>query len=102
MYNQPTAVQNQPLYQMDPTVWESMNKLKDHVHGLCAKHMNHPVQVQTVQGQVYHGYIIHFDDSHLYLRPLEGHVRAFANPYAYNNVILPLVLYNLLAITLLL
>ncbi|MDF2963162.1 MAG: hypothetical protein K0S39_4897 [Paenibacillus sp.] len=105
MYNQPTAAQMEPLYKMDPAIMESMHKVKDQIHGTCSKYMNHPVQVQTVHGHVYEGYIVHIDATHLYLKPMPGHVRGFLNPlynaYTYNNVILPLVLYELLVITLL-
>jgi hypothetical protein len=106
MYNQQPAIQKEPLYKMDPSVMETMHKMKDHVHGLCSKHMNHPVQVQTIHGQIYEGYIVHIDATHLYLKPMSGHVRGFLNPFvgnplSFNNVILPLVLYELLVISLL-
>jgi hypothetical protein len=112
MYNQPAVVQNVPakqaIYQMDPAMVESLHKMKLHIHGLCKEHMHHPVRVQTIHGQTFEGHIVHIDDEILYLKPLPGHVRSFFNPlaaaqqqYAYNNVILPLVLFNLLTIALL-
>ncbi|TDG00713.1 hypothetical protein [Paenibacillus piri] len=105
MLNQPPAVQSEPVYLMKPETLESLQKIKDHVHGICSSHMNRPVRAQTIHGQAYDGFIVHIDATHIFLRPLDGHVRGFFNPtfnpYAFNNVILPLVLYELLVISLL-
>lgn len=111
MYNQPVVNFNpsgEAVYQMDPAMVEKLHHMKQHIHGICKKHMHRPVRVQTTHGTTFEGYIIHIDDVHLYLNPLPGHVRGFFNPlaaaqqqYAYNNVILPLVLFNLLTIALL-
>jgi hypothetical protein len=108
MYNQPVEAQNaspETLYQMDQTMFQSLHKMKQQVHGQCAKHINRPVRVQTIHGQTYEGYIVHIDAVILYLKPMTGHVRGFLDPYSaqntYTNVILPLVLYELLVITLL-
>ncbi|OXM84265.1 hypothetical protein [Paenibacillus rigui] len=108
MYNQPESAPLQTIYQMDPNLVDSMHHMKSNVHTLCSQYMNHPVQIQTIHGQVFEGYIVHVDSMHLYLRTMPGHVgqvRGFFNPfpsyYNYNNVILPLVLYELLVISLL-
>lgn len=111
MYNQPAVVQNAPkatIYQMDPAMVESLHNMKQQIHGLCMDHMNRPVRVQTIHGQTFEGHIVHIDAVIMYLKPMPGHVRSFFNPlaaaqqqYAYNNVILPLVLYELLVISLL-
>ncbi|WP_243633235.1 hypothetical protein [Paenibacillus xerothermodurans] len=95
----------QPLYQMDSALLGQLQELKTRIHSACVKHINQPARVQTVHGQIYEGYIVHIDATHLYLKPMPGHVRGFYGPYvgygAYENVILPLVLYELLVISLL-
>jgi hypothetical protein len=112
MYTQPTAVQNAPveatIYQMDPAMFESLHGMKQKIHAICKEHMHRPVRVKTIHGQTFEGHIVHIDAVILYLKPLPGHVRGFLNPlaaaqqqYAYNNVILPLVLFELLVISLL-
>jgi len=104
MYNQPAEVRIQPLFQMESNVIETLHKTKEHIRGLCHQYLNHPVRVQTVHGQTFDGYIVDIDEYHVYLSPMPGHVRSFFGgfgPAAYNSVILPLVLYELLVISLL-
>ncbi|MBH5318679.1 acetyl-CoA acetyltransferase [Paenibacillus sp. GSMTC-2017] len=64
----------------------------------CGSHMHKHVRVQTLDGHIYEGMILHVDRSILYLQIMMQDPRSFVNPY---NVILPLVLYELLVITLL-
>lgn len=96
---------NEAIYQMEPAMVEKLHHMKQHIHGICKKHMHRPVRVHTTHGQTFEGHIVHVDDNMLYLKPLPGHVRGFYNPIAQqqyaNNVILPLVLFNLLTIALL-
>ncbi|MFE5318807.1 hypothetical protein ACFQ88_08865 [Paenibacillus sp. NPDC056579] len=103
MYNQPEEVRLQTLYQMDHSSIQSLHSNKEHITNLCNQYLNHPVRVQTLHGQTYDGYIVHVDPVHVYLRPMPGHVRGFFSPFNnyYNDVILPLVLYELLVISLL-
>ncbi|UQZ83146.1 hypothetical protein SK3146_02307 [Paenibacillus konkukensis] len=112
MYNQPEAVQLRPVYQMQPSVAQTLHSTKEQVRGLCRQYLHHPVRVQTVHGHTYDGVITHIDAYHVYLQMMPGNVRVvqadargFLNPFfgagAYNNFILPLVLYELLVISLL-
>ncbi|MDF2720399.1 MAG: acetyl-CoA acetyltransferase [Paenibacillus sp.] len=97
----------QPLYQAEPNLVQSVNQAKDRLHDIASKYTNHPVRVQTMAGHVHDGVIVNVDDCHLYLCvTVPSQTRGFFNPvaqqaYYYNNVILPLVLYELLVITLL-
>ncbi|MFC7678811.1 hypothetical protein [Paenibacillus sp. GCM10028914] len=89
------------LHQMAPSHTQSLKSTRDHIHHLCSKHMNQHIRVETIDGDVFEGIIVQCDRGILYLKqPIEGGHRAFGPNY-YNNVILPLVLYELLVITLL-
>jgi hypothetical protein len=106
MMNEPIQQQLQPLYQADPALVQSVKSARDRVHDVARHCLNRPVRVHTMAGHVHEGVIVHVDDDHLYIRvTVHDQTRGFFNPlasaYAYNDVILPLVLYNLLAITLL-
>jgi hypothetical protein len=81
------AAQQQVIYQADPSMVESLKSIR--------------VGVQS-----YEGILIHADARHVYLSTQQDpYTRQFFNPafqaYQYNNVILPLVLYELLVISLL-
>ncbi|MBC8080093.1 MAG: hypothetical protein H7X86_07095 [Gorillibacterium sp.] len=83
---------------------------------LCERYINQPVRVQTLNGQIHEGTIAHVDDSQLYLYVSKAPVTTRAYPYSpypyppyppvpypnYNNMILPLALFDLLVLTLLL
>lgn len=101
------TVSPQTLYQARPEFQQELKKVHDHLHYHLSPYMNHTVRVQTMDHQVYEGTIAHMDADHLYLRvPQQYHSSSLGTPtpdrsYAYNNVILPLVLFNLLVIVLL-
>ncbi|MBP1996523.1 hypothetical protein [Paenibacillus eucommiae] len=100
---QPTLT---PIYQCHSEVHQLLCSVKDHLHQLCGQHANRLVKVETMDGEVFEGHIVHCDKSILYLSlSNEGYSRAFfpgyPNPYVNSNVVLPLVLFNLLAISLL-
>ncbi|BBI30918.1 hypothetical protein KCTCHS21_03170 [Cohnella abietis] len=106
--NIPSAVQPKltPIYQCHSKVREVLRSVNDHLHQLCGKYADRLVKVETVDGDVFEGHIVHCDRGILYLNlSNEGYVRAFfpgfPNPNAKSNVVLPLVLFNLLAISLL-
>ncbi|WP_028548097.1 hypothetical protein [Paenibacillus sp. UNC451MF] len=105
MYNQPEVTQMQTVFQMDPSVVQTLQSTKEHIHGLCNQYLQRPVRVQTIHGHTYDGVIVDTDGFHLYLQMMPTHVRGFFNPFfgggGFNNVILPLVLYELLVISLL-
>ncbi|SIR61037.1 MULTISPECIES: hypothetical protein [unclassified Paenibacillus] len=103
-YTHTEAAVMEPFYKCEPHVDHTLRSVKSHLHQLCSQHANRLVKVETIDGDVFEGYIVHCHKSILCIRlSNEGCSRAFlpgpVNPY--NNVILPLVLFDLLAITLL-
>ncbi|MFB9273747.1 hypothetical protein [Cohnella cellulosilytica] len=96
--------QLKPIYQCDSQVHRTLRSVREHLHQLCGRHCNRLVVVETMDGEVYEGYIRHCHNGILYLTlSNEGCSRAFfpgpVNPYS--NFVLPLVLFNLLTISLL-
>ncbi|WP_080834038.1 hypothetical protein [Cohnella massiliensis] len=95
------------IYKPDPELTRHLKSVQDHVHRVCAPHLNRPVMVETMDGDVFEGHIVHCDKGVLYLRlSAERTDRAFfpgpfGGPGPYGNFILPLVLFNLLTISLL-
>ncbi|GKU77947.1 acetyl-CoA acetyltransferase [Paenibacillus sp. L3-i20] len=75
-----------------------VQEVRDRMLKHCGGHMHKHVRVQTLDGHIYEGRIVHVDRSILYLQVTMQDPRSILNPY---NVILPLVLYELLVITLL-
>lgn len=109
-----TEQQQNVIYQADPAVVRHLHGLRDSLHQSCKPHLNRMVKVQTLDGLVHEGTIAGVDSKHFYLNVSANSQmqRGFYNPYqpyptpypypAYNNnVILPLVLFELLAISLL-
>lgn len=116
-----TGQEQNVIYQADPAVIQHLNGVRDSVHQACKSYHNHKVNVQTIDGLVHEGTIAGADTKYLYLNvsvngPMQ---RGFFNPYQpyqpyypgqgpgyypgtpyNNNVILPLVLFELLAISL--
>ncbi|SDS73857.1 hypothetical protein SAMN05444162_2158 [Paenibacillaceae bacterium GAS479] len=92
-----------PIYECETYAHHTLRSVKDHLNQLCAQNAHRLVKVETMDGEVYEGTIVLCDRSIVYLSlSNEGNSRAFT-PGAqgpYNNVILPLVLFDLLAITL--
>ncbi|MGG1518705.1 hypothetical protein ABE504_25015 [Paenibacillus oryzisoli] len=104
--NQPMLQPQQTLYQADPALSKHVKDVQDKLFNLCHDHVTRPVRVQMMNGQVHEGVIVQVDEGHLYLHVSSSNDRAFGGPWAPNpwvqpNVILPLVLYNLLVISLL-
>lgn len=94
----------QVIYQADPGIARALQSMREGVHIASQQYMNQPVRVQTMDGHVFEGTIVNVDTSHLYLSisPDDATKRGWLyDQYVYNNVILPLVLYELLVITLL-
>ncbi|WP_284645584.1 hypothetical protein [Paenibacillus silviterrae] len=105
-YQVPNVHQPQVLFRADPHVVSSLKSVRDHVHHICRQHRNQLVRIETMDGHVYEGVLVHCDKGILYLSvrnpvPTPTPYRALSQQYYYNNVILPLVLYELLVITLL-
>ncbi|MGV2644024.1 hypothetical protein GNF86_21900, partial [Clostridium perfringens] len=93
--------QEQTLYQAEPNMRHNIKSVRDHIHHLCKQHANQLVRVETLAGDVFEGTSMHCEKGILALSmPGYGNQRGFGHSY-YNNVILPLVLFELLVITLL-
>lgn len=97
---QSPGLQEQTIYQANPSM--NMKAMRDHIHHVCRQHVNRYVRVETMDGDVFEGMIVHCDKGILYLKlPGKSGRRSFSQNY-YEDVILPLVLYELLVITLML
>ncbi|MDT3426689.1 hypothetical protein J2Z22_002223 [Paenibacillus forsythiae] len=107
------------IYQADPAALHHVKKVRESMHGSLKPYINRKVRIQTIDGVTHEGFISGIDEGHLYLTVTVAAsstttttTRGFYNPYyppyppyypvnPIGNVILPLVLYNLLAISLL-
>jgi|CeladaMinimDraft_18_1061708.scaffolds.fasta_scaffold01619_5 hypothetical protein len=93
------------IYRADTSAVESLRSLKKKLCDLCDAYTGRMVRVQTLDGVVYDGIIRHHEGCVLYLELSSPGYRAFWNPFLmfnpYSNLILPLVLYELLVISLL-
>ncbi|ANE48527.1 hypothetical protein SY83_22095 [Paenibacillus swuensis] len=87
----------QPVLQGNTGMVETLKKMREDAYGVCAQCVGRPVQVETIHGETIQGTVANVDDHHLYLEVAQVDARG----YYYNNVILPLVLYELLVISLL-
>lgn len=106
---------HQVVYQCDHQLAKSMKQHKDKTHHALKDMVNRKVRIQTVDDEVYEGTIMKVDFKFLYLNIEIGESRGFFpgfypprppfyppfNPF-YSNVVLPLALFDLLAISLLL
>lgn len=94
-YSQPKVV-----YQAETSCTEMLKQMKDSLHSIGKQCLGHAVQVETIDGHVFEGTVVYIDNRNLHLLvTMEDPHRAFFNPAA--ATILPLVLYELLVITLL-
>lgn len=114
--------QNQVIYQASPTMTQGIKDARQQIHHIAKENKNRPVRVQTIDGMVYEGILSHAEGPFLFIivsNPQGGHgmhhhqphghsqgygyapSRGLYNQYYYNNVILPLVLFELLVIALL-
>lgn len=105
--NSPYPAQPQMVYQADPALIQSMQDMKNRVMELSKQCMHRPVRVQMIEGQHLEGIVVHMDSQYIYLKvemnpeTMRQPINPYYNPYN-SSVILPLVLYELLVITLLL
>lgn len=102
--------QGQTVYEADTTVMQTVQQCRDRIQHVCRRHMHQRVRVRTACGQTFEGIIVGVDDHCLYL-DTGGHgmmrppfvpyppYGPYYNPYA--STILPLALFDLLAIALL-
>lgn len=95
------------IYQADPCVTDAVKDCRRKLHAICSQYMHRRVQVQMDNGQIYAGMIAGYDDHFLYLNVSgAGELRPpifppFGGYAPYGASILPLVLFNLLTISLL-
>lgn len=96
-----SGMPSQPvLYQAEPHV--TVKSIRDRISQICKQYRNQTVRVQTLDGQVYEGVLMHCEKGMLYISiAYPSSPQDQARGLYYNNVILPLVLYELLVITLL-
>ncbi|WP_010272900.1 hypothetical protein [Paenibacillus senegalensis] len=100
------AEMNPVIYQANSATAQMLKKARDQVYHASRPYIQKPVRIQTIDGTIYEGVLVNLDQTHLYLSipqpSMENRVIDYRQPYSYyNNVILPLVLYELLVITLL-
>ncbi|MBY9081840.1 hypothetical protein KIH86_17480 [Paenibacillus sp. HN-1] len=110
------------IYQADSASVHHVRKVRDQMHGSLKHYMNRKVRVQTIDGEVYEGCIAGLDAGHLYLTvmyeattttttttmPAPPARAFFPSPFhpthfpvnPAGSALLPLVLFNLLAISL--
>jgi len=86
------------VYQAEAQHTAMVMEVRERVMNMCGGHMHKYVCVQTVDGHIFEGMLVHIDHCILYLQCTMRDPRAFMSPY---NTVLPLVLYELLVITLL-
>lgn len=97
--------QQQVIYQANPNTVQALKSIRDQLHTVTRPYFNQRVRVQMLDGQTYDGIIVNVEGSLLYLSVAQPpYQRQLFNQlyqqYQYNNVILPLVLFELLVITL--
>ncbi|GEM_PF-383717 len=125
-----TGQQPNVIYQADDTLVQSVRNMRDHCHSIGRHIMNQPVRVQTMDGQTIEGTVVKMEGGILYMQtntqtmphtlpahsdyrvypgvpgfgfgPGVGYGPGFSPAYnPYYQTILPLVLYELLVISLL-
>ncbi|WP_127584858.1 hypothetical protein [Paenibacillus koleovorans] len=91
------------IYEAHPECKKHVKQAKDSAYAACCQYVNRYVRVQRMNGETLEGHIVHVDAEYVYLQlPSDRAFYNYYNPYYYNNTVLPLVLFDLLAITLLL
>lgn len=100
MSESPSTPTTHVVYQANQPMLQSVQNVRNMLHHTARQHIGKKVQVQNIDGQVWEGVIISADRGILYLQvtPMHG----YPEPRAlFGPTILPLVLYELLVITLL-
>lgn len=107
---------SQVVYQAEPAHVDTVKTIKEKLHGICKERLMHKhVLLKTLEGHEYEGVIVFIDGDLLYLSLAEDEQLNRSDYWRYGypfgpgfgpsvnpgSAILPLVLYNLLAITLL-
>lgn len=85
------------IYTADSHWCDQVRRTRQRLAGVCAQCVNRRVRVETIDGQIYEGVVVGYDNTYLHLSTNQNR---FFGPYS-AGFILPLVLFDLLAITLL-
>ncbi|GGG22026.1 acetyl-CoA acetyltransferase [Paenibacillus abyssi] len=102
-------VQQQVVHQADSNMINNLMQMREKIKEVCSKCVNQRVRIQTFDGFICEGYIVDIKGGCVYVMVSASHPHVhdqrFFSPFFpsgyYDNVILPLVLYELLVITLL-
>lgn len=89
------------VYEAEGPFMHSLQSVRDSVHKLCHTYMNRLVRIQTIDGFICEGTIVNCEQGVVYIKVLQPVQQRLYNTYMYHHVILPLVLYELLRISLL-
>ncbi|WP_165279995.1 hypothetical protein [Paenibacillus protaetiae] len=95
----PAGPNSPVLYEADPSHAANMKQIRDRLNSICGSCLHRQVSIKTIDGHQYEGTVVHVDRGYLYLQCAVRDPRAFFAP---SSAILPLVLYELLVITLML
>ncbi|MDP5275741.1 hypothetical protein [Chengkuizengella axinellae] len=60
--------QEQAVLQASRQEVESMQNFRNRAYHIAMQHMNKPVRIQTIHGQIFEGTIVNVDQENLYLR----------------------------------
>lgn len=91
-----------PVFKADQTAAQTTKGMKDQAQSAAAQLIGHNVHVEMMDGQSHEGRIVNVDDKHLYLEisDARGFFPLLGGGFG-SNFIIPLVLYELLVISLL-
>ncbi|WP_138493159.1 hypothetical protein [Paenibacillus pinistramenti] len=105
------------IHQLHPDTASSIKEVREQFHQRCGYYLNRNLHVKTVDGNTYEGIVTAIDSGHLFLsvpaQTADLQSRAYFPPHAPypgyppyppanpGRVILPLVLYELLVVSLL-
>lgn len=101
------STQPQMLFQCDHQLVHSMKKHRESAHSAMKNVVNRKVRVHTMDDEAIEGIVINVDAKNVYILVEQGNRGFYPGyppfvPYGPNpNVILPLALFNLLAVSLL-
>jgi hypothetical protein len=94
-------VHPQIIYRADPSWVNVIKQIRHRIYEIGRRYKNRSVRVVTIDGHVHDGTIVNVDDRHLYLRVSSPpHTHQASPPHPAVGSILTLVLYELLAISL--
>src|SRR5437868_4254185 len=94
------GTQHMVVYRAHPDTVHHLRTHRDQIHNICRLYVNREVRVETLDGHVVEGTIVNCDRTHLYLR-VSNPSRGFPGSFTpFTGLIMPMVLFDLLAIAL--